>query len=1829
MAKTYSLFLGLSFFFLLLGNDIYCYTRTIIISDNLTLDDSNTFVTIIKTNAICLGNATNDQNGQFLQTLKIKSQSNETWQIFEAINFYTSLSPAPPSFPIPFQNDTLTEVQTNPSYSEYSLDGIFESGKNFVVTLKSNRDEYIRIYGGGQKYQWLNISGKNKVCQSETVNYNIIPQGSFSIKVDKGTILHSNIDSTSFEILWSSNIGIGTISVLQKNNSACSNPLLYKVAIGNNDEAMACKMQTTLNLGNDCFKEITPALILAQSTKSDDPYVIEIYDHQNNWINSSTVSGQDIGKTLKVKVSNGCYGNSCWGNLFISDESKPHINCIEQIDINCWDVDYLFIPVAEDNCNINNNVSLIDSINVRSECDSNYIYTINKIYRAEDAAGNKSNTCLQQINVKKINLEEINFPKDVTMVNPLTCKNYEVDGNGYPSPTSTGAPSLGMCNLLTQNFMLCNIVTSYKDKDLGYIGCTRKLMREWTVVEWWCNQGIVKKDTQLIHITDLQAPEFTCVDSINATANLHECEAWINLPGIDSISDDCSNQFEIDLSYPGGFLNNSNGGYIKLPIGIHQILYTVYDECLNFSTCTTIVKVADKTPPIAICKNNLTVSINSNGDAYLPAIAIDNGSYDKCYLEEIKGRRIDMDSICSLTNEYDDLLRFCCNDVSKNIMVELRVKDAFNNYNSCMTFVHVQDKLPPRIDCPEDITISCLTNYDLNDLDKYGKASILDNCETTIEENVKEVVNQCGVGYIERIFKASKIDTFTQCTSYIHIVKDSPAFSIKWPLDYTVEGSCDQQDLHPDSLAQEYGRPYIIEGICDLVSSAYTDKEFHFNDGNGSCYKIIRRWTVLDYCQMSTPNYRPTEYEQIIKVINKIAPTITLDADTVVCSQEGNCESGFIKLTAKGNDDCTDENELFWEYKIDYNYQEIFTADTIVKGKGSTIDASGQIIYGKHRILFSFEDRCGNVKSLFHDFIIKNCKNPIVVCKDAVGLALNLMTIDGVPQRMACIKASTLDQSSSSACGSTLKFSFSANEKDSIKCFTCENIGLNSINLYATDELGNQSFCKTRVDVMNNDGMSLRIDGPESICIGTSATLTAVTAPGVSILWNTGATTPSITVSPNTTTAYSVVANSIDGCRMFAQLELVVHPNQISINGNNEICAGNSTTLTAPTALSYLWNTAATTSSITVSPSTSSTYSVTVTSTNGCTASGSKTIVVNALPQFELTGQSPVCEEENSILNVINAPQNVTYFWNNIATSPSIIVSPTVNNNVYSVTVTSDKGCQNSKSITITLNPKPIASITGDNNICAGEITTLTASGGGTYFWNIDNIKNPVIFVKPATNAVYAVTVTNSFGCKDVESILITVNPLPSPSIIGNTTICLGESTVLTAQGAGPGGSYLWSQGNNTAMITVSPTSNTTYVVTVTSNASCSATKTAEVLVNNCITNMSQLNGFIKTLDDKPLSGIKFSLSDEATIQFSNQNGYYNFNHLENGKSFSITASGNDNILEGVSTLDLIKIQRHILGIEKIENPYLYIAADVNKDGKISVQDLVELRKVILGINDEFKNNSSWIGLETNYHFPDVNNPLNADIPFECDVYNLTGIKEMNFVGIKIGDVTTMGNKYTQKQATIDLLIARNDQFENTFDFSLSEFTIFNGGQIEIELPHSEVIEVTSNTISADDIKYSYKNGILTIILTPKSALNLYADVLFSVKLGDENIYFKNDDIDISKTRLNSELYIDNEIREVNVKFEDKVFNEFIHYAYPNPTSNGVSIIFNRLSHSSTVQLKIFNELGKLIYQNSGTGSIESSSFIIQSEEIKNNGVYFYELNIDSKSYFGKFIKTI
>ncbi|MBK7243367.1 MAG: T9SS type A sorting domain-containing protein [Saprospiraceae bacterium] len=364
------------------------------------------------------------------------------------------------------------------------------------------------------------------------------------------------------------------------------------------------------------------------------------------------------------------------------------------------------------------------------------------------------------------------------------------------------------------------------------------------------------------------------------------------------------------------------------------------------------------------------------------------------------------------------------------------------------------------------------------------------------------------------------------------------------------------------------------------------------------------------------------------------------------------------------------------------------------------------------------------------------------------------------------------------------------------------------------------------------------ITGDNKICAGTSSTFTANASVGTApftYLWSTTATTQSINVS--TAGTYSVTVTDANGCTGTASRTLTVDPNPVvTITGGNKICAGTSSTFTANASVgtapfTYLWSTTATTQSINVS--TAGTYSVTVTDANGCTGTASRTLTVDPNPVVTITGDNKICAGTSSTFtanaSVGTAP--FTYLWSTIATTQSINVSTA---GTYSVTVTDANGCTGTASRTLTVDPNPVVTITGDNKICAGTSSTFTANASVgtapfTYLWSTTATTQSI---NVSTAGTYSVTVTDANGCTGTANRTLTVDPNPVVTITGGNKICAGTSSTFTANpsvGTAPF-TYLWSTTATTQSINVSTAG--TYSVTVTDANGCTGTASRTLTVD-------------------------------------------------------------------------------------------------------------------------------------------------------------------------------------------------------------------------------------------------------------------------------------------------------------------------------------------------------------------------------------------------------------
>jgi hypothetical protein len=350
-------------------------------------------------------------------------------------------------------------------------------------------------------------------------------------------------------------------------------------------------------------------------------------------------------------------------------------------------------------------------------------------------------------------------------------------------------------------------------------------------------------------------------------------------------------------------------------------------------------------------------------------------------------------------------------------------------------------------------------------------------------------------------------------------------------------------------------------------------------------------------------------------------------------------------------------------------------------------------------------------------------------------------------------------------------------------------------------------------------------------CASPSATLTATGGTGYA--WSNGATTASTSVTPSATTTYTVTVTAANGCTATDDVQVATDQNIPTINAGADVtvtCTTQSATLTATSSTgTLLWSTGASTAAIIVTPTATTTYSVTITAANGCKVSDDVVVTVDQLLPTANAG-ADITANCTTPTATLTATGGVSYAWNNSVTQ-GVAFTPVTSRN-YTVTVTGANGCKATDAVFVTVDKTaPTANAGADATVtCAAPATTLTATGGASYAWSNGTV-TAANSVSPTANTTYMVTVTGANGCKATDDVAVVVNQTAPTANAGAdaTVTCAAPATTLTATG---GVSYAWSNGTATATNTVSPTANTTYTVTVTGANGCKATDDVVVVVD-------------------------------------------------------------------------------------------------------------------------------------------------------------------------------------------------------------------------------------------------------------------------------------------------------------------------------------------------------------------------------------------------------------
>jgi hypothetical protein len=386
------------------------------------------------------------------------------------------------------------------------------------------------------------------------------------------------------------------------------------------------------------------------------------------------------------------------------------------------------------------------------------------------------------------------------------------------------------------------------------------------------------------------------------------------------------------------------------------------------------------------------------------------------------------------------------------------------------------------------------------------------------------------------------------------------------------------------------------------------------------------------------------------------------------------------------------------------------------------------------------------------------------------------------------------------------------------------------------------------------------VANPATITAGASATLTGVFAGGTGVITpgNLPATSESgVTVSPAATTTYTLTVTSSSGAVVTATATITVNPPPTItsfVAAPPTITAGGSSSLTAVfangTGMITPGNLAVTSGTpVSVSPTTTTPYTLTVTPPVGEAITQMATVTVVPAPTITSFGANPasIAAGASSSLTAVFANGTGVITPGNLAATSGtgVSVSPATTT-TYTLTVTNSAGTAIVQTATVTVVPAPTISsfVANPATITVGGSSSLTAVfANGTGMITPGNLavtSGTGVSVNPATTTTYTLTVTPPTGTAITRTVTVTVVPAPTiTSFVANpTAIAAGASSNLT--GVFANGTGVITPGNLAATsgtpVSVSPTATTTYTLTVTNSAGTAITQTATVTVQTSVT---------------------------------------------------------------------------------------------------------------------------------------------------------------------------------------------------------------------------------------------------------------------------------------------------------------------------------------------------------------------------------------------------------
>jgi len=618
--------------------------------------------------------------------------------------------------------------------------------------------------------------------------------------------------------------------------------------------SFACSMtsnpEVTIALGDPAPHTIDPDEILEGTPSCPGPYDVSVFNADGSMRLNPVVDCDDVGKRLLVKVT-ASTGNSVWSYVTIEDNLRPVVTA-QNVSVTCVeDVEAagLAAITATDNCTPTADLEFrISSTPSSVGCANGISQTFVRSIFVIDEAGNRSATVPQTITVTRVDIADVEFPSNLSY--------FTSDTNICPA--AFGIPEIQFPTVNGDQIgATCKFLTTVTDEELSSCGASRKILRNFRVLDCCTNE--IREGIQFITIVDDQAPLLLTgigqelPDTINAFNNqgILNCTGTVNYPAITAVDSCASNPLTYKITTPfGQILTNGGPLNINFPLLAGEnfnAIYEVADACGNTALDTIVILREDNLPPVAICDEITSVTLNT-ASTTVPATVFDDGSYDNCGIDSFTVRRMgDIDWGTSVT--------FTCDDVLDTVIVEFRVTDFDGNANICMVQVIVEDKIPATVNPLPTLTFRCIRNP----VDTFfsGVPTVNEVCEggyqlDTIINDDSMLICRTGLSKRKFIFTnaAGQMIMTTQMINYV----DSGMVMIPASLpDTTIDCSIDIDSLFTpqfDTDCETFvagDMPVVITRSIDCSTTEY-DITYTYAPicNNGPNFMVTRNVTQID-----------------------------------------------------------------------------------------------------------------------------------------------------------------------------------------------------------------------------------------------------------------------------------------------------------------------------------------------------------------------------------------------------------------------------------------------------------------------------------------------------------------------------------------------------------------------------------------------------------------------------------------------------------------------------------------------------------------------------------------------------------------------------------------------------------------------------------------------------------------------------------------------------------------------------------------------------------------------------------------------------------------------